>query len=144
MYSFLDIFIYIFSCICIMKSESEVTQSCPTLCDPTDCSLPGFSIHGIFPGKSTVVGCRFLRQGIFPTQGSNPGLPHCKQMLLPSEPGKSGRHLLVPSLKISFSDPILHPWSGLGFPPLSSRSTLSLFTSKSQLLLHWALVVLLF
>ena len=30
-----------------VKSESEVTQSCPTLCDPMDCSLPGSSIHGI-------------------------------------------------------------------------------------------------
>ena len=30
-----------------LKSESEVSQSCPTLSDPMDCSLPGFSIHGI-------------------------------------------------------------------------------------------------
>ena len=28
--------------------NSEVAQSCPTLCDPMDCSLPGFSVHGIF------------------------------------------------------------------------------------------------
>ena len=33
------------------------------------------------PGKSTGVGCHFLLQGIFPTQGSNLGLPHCTQML---------------------------------------------------------------
>ena len=32
-----------------VESESEVTQSCLTLCDPMDCSLPGSSIHGIFP-----------------------------------------------------------------------------------------------
>ena len=31
-----------------MKSKSEVAQSCPTLCDPMDCSLPGSSVHGIF------------------------------------------------------------------------------------------------
>ena len=31
----------------IVESESEVTQSCPTLCDPVDCSLPGSSVHGI-------------------------------------------------------------------------------------------------
>ena len=31
-----------------MTKESEVTQSCLTLCDPMDCSLPGFSVHGIF------------------------------------------------------------------------------------------------
>ena len=34
-----------------------------------------------FPGKSTGVGCHFLLQGIFLTQGSNPGLPHCRQAL---------------------------------------------------------------
>ena len=34
-----------------LKSESEVTQSCPTLSDPMDCSLPGSSIHGIFPAR---------------------------------------------------------------------------------------------
>ena len=34
-----------------------------------------------FSGKSTGVGCHFLLQGIFPTQGSNPGLLHCRQML---------------------------------------------------------------
>ena len=31
-----------------VKIESEVTQSCPTLSNPMDCSLPGFSAHGIF------------------------------------------------------------------------------------------------
>jgi len=31
--------------------ESEVAQSCPTLCDPMDCSLPGFSVHGIFQAR---------------------------------------------------------------------------------------------
>ena len=34
-----------------VKSESEVAQSCPTLCDPMDCSLPGSSIHGIFQAR---------------------------------------------------------------------------------------------
>ena len=38
----------------------EVAQSCPTLCDPMDCSLPGSSVHGIFPGNSTGVDCHFL------------------------------------------------------------------------------------
>jgi len=32
-------------------SESEVIQSCPTLSDPTDCSLPGSSVHGIFQAR---------------------------------------------------------------------------------------------
>ena len=34
-----------------VKSESEVVQSCPTLSDPMDCSLPGSSIHGIFKAR---------------------------------------------------------------------------------------------
>ena len=34
-----------------VKSESEVAQSCLTLSDPMDCSLPGFSIHGIFQAR---------------------------------------------------------------------------------------------
>ena len=33
------------------KSESEIAQSCLTLCDPTDCSLPGSSVHGIFHAR---------------------------------------------------------------------------------------------
>ena len=58
-----------------------VAQSCPTLCDPMDCSPPGSSVHGDSPGKNTGVGCHSLLQGIFPTQGSNPGLPHGRQIL---------------------------------------------------------------
>ena len=58
-----------------------VTQSCLTLCNPMDCSSTGFSIHGIFPGNNTGVGCHFLLQGIFLTQGLNPGLLHCRQTL---------------------------------------------------------------
>ena len=44
----------------------KVTQSCPTLCDPLDCSPPGSSVHGDSPGKNTGVGCHTLFQGIFP------------------------------------------------------------------------------
>ena len=58
-----------------------VVQSCPTLCDLMDYSLPGFSVRRDSPGKNTGVGCHALLQGIFPTQGSNPGLPHCRQIL---------------------------------------------------------------
>ena len=35
----------------------------------------------LYPGQNTGVGSRSLLQGIFPTQGSNPGLPHCRQIL---------------------------------------------------------------
>ena len=43
-----------------VKSESEVTQSCPTLSDPMDCSPPRLLHPWDFPGKSTGVGCHCL------------------------------------------------------------------------------------
>ena len=97
---------------------SVVTQSCPTLCNPMDsnplgglvaksystlvipwtiaCQAPFFPWD--FPSKKTGVGCHFLLWGIFPTQGSNPALLHCRQApalqadSLPNEPpGFSGK-----------------------------------------------------
>ena len=58
-----------------------IARLCPTLCNPMDCSLPGSSVHRDSPGKNTGVHCHTLLQGIFPTQGSNPGLPHCGRIL---------------------------------------------------------------
>ena len=62
-------------CVCL------AIQSCLTLYDPMDCSLPGSSVHGNSPGKNTRVGFHALLQGIFPTQGSNPGLSHYRWIL---------------------------------------------------------------
>ena len=97
----------------------KVAQSCPTLCDPMDCSLPGSFVHGILqakmlewvaipfsrgssqprdqtqvslqtdslpsepPGnpKNTGMGSLSLLQWIFPTQGLNRDLLHCRQIL---------------------------------------------------------------
>ena len=60
---------------------SEVAESCPTLCDPTDCSPPGSSVHGILQARILECVAISFSRGIFPTQGSNPGLLHCRQML---------------------------------------------------------------
>ena len=62
--------------LCVVFS---VTQSCLTLCNPMDCRLPGSSVHGIFPGKNTGVGCHFLLQGI----SSTPHLLHWQVGSLP-------------------------------------------------------------
>ena len=59
-----------------VKSDSEVVQSCPTLCNPLDTRLLS---PWDFLGKSTGVGCHCLLQGIVPIQGLNPGLLHCRQ-----------------------------------------------------------------
>ena len=61
------------------KVNVLVIQSCPTLCNPMDCSLPGSSVCGILQGNYTRVGCHSL--GDLPNPGLNPGLPHCKQVL---------------------------------------------------------------
>ena len=58
-----------------------VAQSCSTLCNPMDCSPPGSSVHEDSPGKNTRWDCHALLQRIFLTQGSNPGLPQCRQIL---------------------------------------------------------------
>ena len=59
--------------ICSVMSDSSWAQ---TLCSP-----PDSYVHGDSPGKNTGVGYHALFQGIFPTQGSNPGLLHCKWIL---------------------------------------------------------------
>ena len=63
--------------VCLTLSNMlkvKVAQLCPTLCDPMDCPWT-------FPGQNTGVGSLSLLQGIFPTQGSNSGLLHCRQIL---------------------------------------------------------------
>ena len=58
-------------CVCVCACS----QSCPTLYDPLDCSPPDSSIHEIFWARIGM-GCHFLLQGIFPTQGLNLHLLH--------------------------------------------------------------------
>ena len=68
------------------KKKSEVAQLCPTLCDPVDCSLRGSSIHGIFQARILEWVAMSFSKGSSLTQGLNPGLQQCNQMILPSEP----------------------------------------------------------
>ena len=72
---------------CIQYHGCVHAQSCLPLCDPTDSSPPGSS--GDSPGKNTGVGCHSLLQRIFPTQGLNLGLLHCRQSLPPYHLGRS-------------------------------------------------------
>ena len=67
-----------------VKSESEVTQSCPTLSDPMDCSLPGSSVHVIFQARVLEWGAKsknklFFLQDMLSLDSSrgkkNPSLP---------------------------------------------------------------------
>ena len=61
-------------------SEVKVVQSCPTRCDLMDWVLPGSSVHRILQARILQWLAHSLLQGIFLTQRSNPGLPHCRQI----------------------------------------------------------------
>ena len=66
-----------------------VAQSCPPLCDPMDCSLPGSSVHGNSPSKNTGVGCHALLQENLPNPGIEPRSPTFQaDSLLSKPPGK--------------------------------------------------------
>ena len=67
---------FIFFSIMVYHVKVKVIQSCPTLCEPMNYVNLWNS-----PGQNTRVGSRSLLQGIFPTQGLNPGLPDCRQIL---------------------------------------------------------------
>ena len=64
------------------NKKAKVAQSRLTLCNPMGCMCPTRLLcpwHS--PGKNTEVGSHSILEGIFPTKGSNPGLPHCRQIL---------------------------------------------------------------
>ena len=56
------------------KGKVKVAQLCPDLCNPMDCSPTRFPCPRNSPGKNTGVDSLSFLQGIFPTQGLNPGL----------------------------------------------------------------------
>ena len=83
-------FCFIFYVNIFLDAALCLVTHCVWLCDPMDCSPLGSSVRGDSPGKNTRMDCHALLQRIFPTQGSNPGLPHCRWILLLTEPpGKS-------------------------------------------------------
>ena len=119
-----------FVCVCL------VTQSCPTLCNPTDCSPPGSPVPGDFPGKNSEVGCHALLQGIFLTQVSNAGLPHCRQILYHlSHQGSQGTTLLkyyspISSGQLTFRGQVLSIFTTVNFITLKRNPVLFGFCSS--------------
>ena len=115
------------------ESESEVAQSCPTLCN-----LMGSSLHQAPPSmgfsrRKYWSGFHFLLQGIFSSQGSNPGLPHCRQMLYHlSHQGSPGRVIQILLLRST----LLPPTAWFGSKPLGgSRSHLWLTREEADLII---------
>ena len=77
-------------CVCVLLNHFTVhlklKQHCKSTMKESESEShsvvsDSFGPHGISPGQNTGVGSLSLLQRLFPTQGSNPGLPHCRQIL---------------------------------------------------------------
>ena len=89
----------------IYPSIGMCAQLFLTLWDPMDCNLPDSSVHGIFPGKNTGVGCHFFLQGNLPDPGIAPAFPASPALAArfsttepPGTPHPSTYFLLLPPL----------------------------------------------
>ena len=84
----------------VHAASAKLLQSCPTLCDPMDCSLPSSSVHRDSPDKNTGVGCHALLQGDLPDPGFEPMSPVAPVLQVDSLPlapsGKLYGHLSAP------------------------------------------------
>ena len=84
------------------RLSSACVHACSVVSEcwhPTNCSPPGSPVHGDSPGKNTEVGCHALLQGIFPTQGLDPSLPHWS-ILYHLSPRGSPFHSIVTCYKV--------------------------------------------
>ena len=97
-----------------------VTHTCPSLVQLYGLQPTRLLHPWDFPGKSTGVGCHCLLQRIFPTQGSNPGLPHCRQSLYHLIHQGSPRFLDL--VVYPFSRNLADPRIELGSPALQADS----------------------
>ena len=78
--------VYVCVCVCVCVSVCVCVCVCVYLCVLVTQSCPTLRPHRLYspwnsPGENTGVGSLSLLQGIFPIQGSNPGLPDCRQIL---------------------------------------------------------------
>ena len=105
---------------CSKEVKWKVAQLCPTLCDPVVYS-PWNS-----PGQNTGVGSLSLLQGIFPTQGSIPGLPHCRRILYELTHKGSPRILYL----------VAYPFSSGSFQPMNWTRFSCI---PSRLFTNWAI-----
>ena len=105
-----------------------------------DCSPSGSSVHGDTPGKNTGMGCHALLQGIIPTQGLNPGLPHCRRILY--QLSHQGSPRILEWVAYPFSRGTSQPRTQIGvsstadgfFPIGAIRETLSLLSEHRKYL----------
>ena len=109
-----------------------VAQLCLTLCGPMDYSPPGSSVHGDSLGKNGGVGCHALLQGIFSTQGSNPGLPYCRRILYHLRHQESSR--ILEWITYPFSRGSSQPKNGTGVSCIAGEFFTSWTTREAPFL----------
>ena len=116
-----------------VKSESEVAQSCPTLRDPMDCSLPGSSVHGIFQA-------RVLEWGAIAFSETDRSLPQITPVAVCAWMLNCFTHIWLfvtvawASLSMGFSRQ--EYWSGLSCPPPGDLPDPGIEPTSLNLL-HW-------
>ena len=92
-----------FSILLIIVWKVKVAQSCLTLCNPVDCI-----VHGILQARILEWVAISFSRGIFPTQGSNPGLLYCRQTLYQLSHKGSPNQSMQKSLVVFLHKPHLH------------------------------------
>ena len=102
---------FLLQCVKV-KSESEVAQSCPTLRDPMDCSLPGSSAQGIFQARVLEWGAIALAGGFF--NAVPPGKPKISMTCLILQLRTQGQGVKVPQWFLVLDslalEPMVLPW----------------------------------
>ena len=92
----------------LFSYEVKVTQSCPTLCNPMD-----YTVRGILQARILEWVAFPFSRGIFPTQGSKPGLPYCRQILYHLSHQGSPRILEWVAYPFSSGSSWLRNWTGV-------------------------------
>ena len=114
-------FLSLFTLQIPLKVKVKVAQLCPALCDPMDYS-PWNSL-----GQNTGVGSLSLLQGVFPTQGLYPGLPHCRLILYqlshPTNTPKTSNNAVIPLGMHATMLSSTKRWNTKFFIPYSSQTT---------------------
>ena len=100
--------------------RAKLLQLCLILCNSMDCKTARLFCSWDSPGKNTGVGCHALLQGIFPTQGSKPGCPHCRRILY--RLSHQGSPWILEWVPIPSPGDLPYPGIKLGFPELQANS----------------------
>ena len=110
----MQIHLSVFALACLYLRKVKVIQLCPTLCDPID-----NTVHGVLQAR-ILKGVAFpFSRGIFPTQGSNPGLLHCRRILY--QLSHKGSPRILEWVACSFSSGSSWPRNWTGVSSITGR-----------------------